>query len=392
MRRTSLSDRGVAALRPRAVRYAYADPEVRGVFIRIQPSGSKSFYAVTLAPGGRQVWTKVGDHPTMPIAEARRRAAAILVRIRDGMPATEPTPDSFGDVAANWFRRHVEANGLRSAAQIRRILDTHVLPKWRDRPMASLKRSDIVSLLDHVEDNHGKRAADLTAAWVQAACNWYAARHDSFVSPFVRGMRRDNPTARARTRILDDAELRAVWAAADGTFGAFIKLALLTGQRSTKIRTMKWDDLDLEAGVWRIRTEKREKANAGTLRLPAAAMAIIKALPRAGAFVFQGRADNPVDLYSKSYREFLAKLPAGMPAFVIHDLRRTSRSLMSRAGIEHNVAERVLGHRVGTVVSATYDRHKFEKEMGAALASLATLIGAIVDPQPNVNPAEAEER
>ena len=73
---------------------------------------------------------------------------------------------------------------------------------------------------------------------------------------------------RARRRILDDDEVRAVWAAcADlGTFGAILKILLLTGQRRDKVVTMKWDDL--VDGEWRIATAPREKSNSGSLRLP----------------------------------------------------------------------------------------------------------------------------
>jgi hypothetical protein len=46
--RKTLSDKGVAALKPRAGRYAFPDPELRGHYVRVQPSGAKSFVAVTL--------------------------------------------------------------------------------------------------------------------------------------------------------------------------------------------------------------------------------------------------------------------------------------------------------------------------------------------------------
>ena len=38
--RKSLTDKGVAALKPRATRYAFPDPEMRGHYVRVQPSGA----------------------------------------------------------------------------------------------------------------------------------------------------------------------------------------------------------------------------------------------------------------------------------------------------------------------------------------------------------------
>jgi hypothetical protein len=98
--RKSMSDRGVAAIRPRAARYAVPDPELRGHWIRIQPSGSKSFWTVTRNPQGKQVWTLLG--PTdMGIEQSREKARLILARVRDGLPAFEPKADSFGKVTAD---------------------------------------------------------------------------------------------------------------------------------------------------------------------------------------------------------------------------------------------------------------------------------------------------
>ena len=75
-----------------------------------------------------------------------------------------------------------------------------------------------------------------------------------------------------------------MWRAAEknGQFGAFVRLALLTGQRRAKLATMRWSDID-EDGVWTIPTEAREKGNPGSLALPPARADIIRAQPRSRA-------------------------------------------------------------------------------------------------------------
>jgi integrase len=67
----------------------------------------------------------------------------------------------------------------------------------------------------------------------------------------------------------------------------------------------------------------------------------------------------------------------------LHDLRRTARSLMSRAGISSDHAERALGHVIGGVRSV-YDRHKFLEEKKRAFEALASLLEQILNPAPNV--------
>ena len=275
-----MSDKGVAALRPRAARYAISDPELNGLWVRVQPSGGKSYATVARSPDGKQIWTTIGSTDAMLIEKAREAAREILQRVRAGLPAVEPKAETFGAVVATWRKRHVEANGLRSAREINRLLDTHMLPAWRDRPIASIRRGDVTTLLDHVEDHHGARAADYILNITRSIMNWRASRSDDYNPPvFSRGMKRQKVAA--RSRVLNDDEIRAVWQAAEsqpGAFAAIVRLCLLTAQRSRKVAAMKWEDI--EAGVWSVPKEAREKDTGGALALPSAALAIIDAQPR----------------------------------------------------------------------------------------------------------------
>src|SRR5262245_35594548 len=152
--RKSLTDRGVAALKPRAQRYAFPDPQLAGHFVRVQPSGARSFVAVTRNPAGKQIWTTIGDSDVISIADAREQAREVIKRVRTVLPAIVPRVETFAAVAANWMKRHVEGNGLRSALEINRLLNLHVLPEWGDRELTGIRRSDVAALLDHVEDEH----------------------------------------------------------------------------------------------------------------------------------------------------------------------------------------------------------------------------------------------
>jgi hypothetical protein len=68
-----------------------------------------------------------------------------------------------------------------------------------------------------------------------------------------------------------------------------------------------------------------------------------------------------------------------------HDLRRTGRSLMSRAGISSDIAEHCLG-RALTGVRGFYDRFAYYDEKKQAFEPLAAQIERIVSPQQNVIP------
>jgi integrase len=194
-------------------------------------------------------------------------------------------------------------------------------------------------------------------------------------------MRRTSPKERQRSRILDDAELRKIWRVAEenGTFGAFVRLLLLTAQRRRKVAAMRWGDITVD-GTWTIPVEEREKGTAGELVLPPAALDIIRAQPRLGdnPYILAGRGNGPINAFSKPKRLFDGKLEDVAP-WTLHDLRRSARSLMSRAGIRPDVAERVLGHAIEGV-EGVYDRHSYAAEKADALKRLAALIASIVRP------------
>ncbi len=85
--RKTLSDKGVTALRPRTKRYAFPDPELRGHYVRVQPSGAKAFVTVARSPTGKQIWTTIGATDLFSIDEARTKARQVIKRVRIGLPA-----------------------------------------------------------------------------------------------------------------------------------------------------------------------------------------------------------------------------------------------------------------------------------------------------------------
>jgi len=381
--RKTLTDKGVAALKPRQEMYRHADPEMRLHYVKVEASGVKTFWVVPRNPSGQQKWTKVGDADVISIAASRKRAGKIIERVRAGLPAEETAGDSFADISANWFKRHVEKKGLRTAPEIRRLLDKHILPAWGDRPFTSIRRSDVTGLLDDVEDNNGPRQADCVLDVLRAVMFWHSARHDDYIPPIVRGMRRQSTKAQARSRVLSDLELRKLWAKAEGTFGSIIKIALLSAQRRDKIINMKWNDI--ENGIWTVPTDMREKGNIGSVALPRMALDIINAQPRlaSNGHVFSGRGSGPFNSFSKPKLRLDAQLK--IPAWKFHDLRRTSRSLLSRCGVSSEHAERVMGH-VLPGIESTYNRFAFDNEKKIALEKLATLLDGIIHQRENVLP------
>jgi integrase len=378
-RRKQLTDLMVAALPRRRAPYFFPDVELPKHGIRIRPVGPGTYTVITRDIYKKQRWVKIGNTAEMTIKEARAKARKVIERVEAGLAPVETKlqPDSVEDIAQQWLARHVEGSKLRTAVEMRRIAEHHIIKHWRKRIFVDIGRTDISALLDHVEDNHGARTADTVLTVLRSMAVWHAKRVDGYLLPFVRGMQRVPSKTGERERVLSDAELKKVWDTAGdaGAFGALVRLLLCVGQRLSKVVDIRHSDI--ADGVWTIRTEKDEKGNAGKLLLPPLALEIIEAQPRfvGNDFVF---GQNHAGFNTRHKRMFDAK--SGVLDWVLHDLRRTAKTLMSRVGVLPHISEHILGHKVGKKIERNYDKHDYTNEKADGLRRLAAEIERIVNP------------
>src|SRR4029078_7630781 len=156
-----------------------------------------------------------------------------------------------------------------------------------------------------------------------------------------------------------------------------VKMLLLTAQRRKSCWWMKWEDVSVD-GTWLVKNGvKREKGTGGELVLPSMAVDILRSRPRLNSNpnVFAGRRDG----YFIGWGKAKAALDAatGITGWILHDCRRTARSLMSPAGVRPDISERVIGH-VQQGVLGTYDRHAYKEQKHETLRMLAGLVESIL--------------
>ena len=205
-------------------------------------------------------------------------------------------------------------------------------------------------------------------------------------------MKRTSTKERARSRILTDDELRAVWKVAGEleVFGGFVRLLLTTAARRAEAAKMTWDEI--ENADW-VLPAARSKNGVPLVRpLSQAARAAVDAQHKilGCPFVFTAKGKRPLNDYVRPKRKIDAA--SGVTGWTLHDLRRTARSLMSRAGVNADVAEMCLGHTLAGV-RGTYDRHSYHAEKKHAFEALAAQIGRIASPpEDNVTPLRKKKR
>ena len=379
-----LTAKTIENLRPRPQRREISDGG-SGLWLVLQPSGAKS-WAVRYRYDGRPAKLTLGSWPALTLAAARKNAADALHELAQGRDpvatrkaakrdAAAAKANTLAAVVAEYLKR--EGGKLRTLDQRVSILNRLILPVLGTRPIEDIKRSEIVRLLDGIEDRNGERMCDVALAVLRRIMAWHATRSDTFVPPIVRGMSRQNVAEHRRSRILDDDELRRLWVAtADGQpFSNLARFLLLSACRRNEAAAMRWTEIT--DGVWTLPASRSKTKTEIVRPLSKAAQAVLAAQPHDSEWVFTTTRVGPL----KQFAAPKAKLDAvaGLSGYRLHDLRRTARSLLSRAGINPDIAERCLGHAL-PAIRATYDRHRYLDEMAHAFEALASLIERIVNP------------
>ncbi|SEB94077.1 tyrosine-type recombinase/integrase [Bradyrhizobium erythrophlei] len=388
------------------------DTEIKGFVARALPSGKVSYGFRYRNGGGASKWLSLGIHGSAFTAEqartlAKKRAGEVADN-RDPVAEQEQArseakkeklsgTNTVNAILDAFVKRH--ASKLRSQDQIEHAFDAYVRPKLGPKSIYEVKRSEIVIMLDGVEDEAGPVMADRVLAHVRKAFNWQAARDDEFKSPIVRGMARTKPKERARKRTLADEEIRDVWKALDNAVEAnavppcyprFVKSLMVCATRRTESARMHSSEID--GDVWTIPGERYKTKLDHVVPLTASMRALIGEKPKGNNsnswFVFStthgARAFSGFSKAKKALDSEIAKIRKvekrdAMPRWTLHDLRRTARSLMSRAKVPTDHAERVLGHVIGGV-RETYDRYEYLDEKRDALEKLAGLVELILNP------------
>jgi integrase len=157
----------------------------------------------------------------------------------------------------------------------------------------------------------------------------------------------------SKGRALDDAAIRTLWASAgaQGPLGGLLQLAMLTGLRRSELSGLRWASV-LEDRIV-IAAEHGKTGVAHSVPLTTAMSRVLEAQPRTtSSLVFPGRGNVRLAGWSKSVPH--ASAVSGVD-FKLHDLRRTTRTLMSRLGVAEDVAELSIGH-VRRGLLATYNK------------------------------------
>jgi integrase len=388
--------------------YDIRDTEIRGLRVRVMPSGERTFvllarYKHGCAPTRRAL----GGYPALGLAEAREKAREWRLLISRGIdPAQEQArkraaelrkqKTTFLAVAEDFIREKLTSE--RKRREVERDIRREFIPVWGARPITDITALDVRALIKRVRDEGKTYQAHNLLGHVRRLYNWAIGQHVYGIesSPCDRLKPREIiGEKKERTRILNDAELRAAWRAADQIgypYGPVFKLLMLTGQRKSEVAEARWSEFDLSKQIWTIPVERMKAGAAHVVPLSDNAMAILKPLPRfdGGDYLFSVQfGKRPVAAFSAAKLQFDAEMlkalredePKGkLSGFVIHDIRRTVRTGLSAIpNISDLVRELVIGH-TKPGLHKVYDQYAYLDEKRFALDAWAARLRSIIEP------------
>jgi integrase len=356
--------------------------------------GTKSFRAHTYDyHTHKTIITKVGVFPDFGVEDARKAALAVFYNpVKHGL-GQEQQVGSFADAAERWFEAEIKGKAI-TEREIGRKLDKYILPVLGSEQFTNIERADVVRFLDKIEADHGAAQANGCLTTISAIVNWQALRvKGDYQPPLLRKLKKKTKAGKGRERVLSAEELRKVWHAAvtmnttppQKAFNGLVRLAILTAQRRDKLMTLRWDHI--RDGVWTVqRTDEREKGTPKALVLPQLALDVLAEQPRVNDYVL------PVASMGR-YKRLLDQA-SGVTGWTIQDLRRTTRTFLSKSalGVDYVVAEKLLGHELGTSVARVYEHHDFRDELAAALANWAKYLQEVILPEPTAKVAKLEPK
>jgi integrase len=195
----------------------------------VQPSGHLAWKVVYSIRGRGPRWYHLGDGRAIPLADARKLAAGIMVQVAAG---ADPHADrlalrgrgTFGEVAGRYVEEYAKKKN-KSWKQADALVTKHLLPRWGRLDVGAIRRADVKAAIAAIP----KPALANQVLKVAGPIFSWAVRQEIITANPCTGIEAHD--MRSRERILSDSEIVAFWPC----LTAPLKLVLLTGQRPGEV-------------------------------------------------------------------------------------------------------------------------------------------------------------
>lgn len=370
----------LSALKPSDKRREIFDTGEKGLAIRVNTSGKKTFF-LRYRFGGRMKRITIGPFPAMELAVARRRARSLKVQINDG---EDPQGDKYSkkysqsnitvrQLAELFKKEHFPKLKDSTRRDYKSRIDKHIIPEFGNIALKDVQRGHIKQFLKKIAESRPIHANRIQAVFSKMFS--YAVNEELTTNHPLKTLQKPGKEKR-RDRFYEKQEIRALWDAFEQLnepLQSLFKILLLTGQRIGEASRMRWKDIDTTQGTWVIPEVETKAGRTHAVPITEDVAEILESLHTLtghNEYVFTSPLNEEMHIYY--FRDVTTKIRtiSEVSDFRPHDLRRTAATYMAELGTDRTTLGKILNHRGlsgDSHVTSIYDRHDYMKEKRSAL-------------------------
>ena len=378
----ALTEQRVADLKATGSTIYVNDARMPGLSVRITKAGVKS-YVFTKKVNGKFLRVTLGKVGGMTLNAARTATSAHHGDIAKGVDVAaarrgaKAAAKLKATTLADAYERFLTLKERRASTvkDYKMLWRLHLSDRLKRKPLADITSSDVEKLKTEVG-----RKTPRTANKVVVLLSAIMSKCGRWADNPARGIERFEE--RVRTRRLSADELARLWKALDAAEGSlwadFFMVLIVTGARREALCSMRWQDLDLAAGVWVVPAIWSKNRHEMAVPLTSIAVKVLQRRQESrtrspwvwpSALAKVGHVVNP----EKPWRRFLKAAEIKENAS-LHDVRRTLGSSLAKSGATAAIISKALGH-----VSPQSARAYVHLDVEPARAAIEKALGMVRD-------------
>lgn len=354
----------------------YFDEKIKGLILRVYPSGQKT-WSVRTRRGAAKKRVTIGDAQYVCLADARDAAIKAIAESLNlnADDIVQRREFVFDEVCQEYLERHAMVK-KKSWREDERRIQKDLLPVFRGRLVREITRREIIEFLDTVKDEGHKIKVNRVHELIRKIFNFAVDREIIETSPCNRIPKMAVETS--RSRVLDEEEIIKVKTAIEqmkSPIRELMKFYLMTGQRAVEIKFAERSHFNFEKGVWTIPAaiskNKKDHQLPITIEMNALLTECLKK-SRESKWMFPSPRlyrrngvfrDESIHNIQKAIQRLRAMSGVN---FNGHDFRRTMATWLASQKVSRSVIGKLLNH-TDKSITAVYDRYTYLPEKNEAL-------------------------
>jgi integrase len=386
-----LNDAKLRSLKPRERPYEKADGN--GLFVEVLPAGTIAWrYRYWLH--GRREKVSFGTWPATSLKAARLAHLEARAAVERGESPAKAKKDRKAAARAELSNQTLVSKFVevfvqdkvrpvrKNPVQVERYIELDILPELGDQPMGSVTATDAWKVIDRLRHRGAEQAAIQVHGIMKRMFRYAVARNVIPYSPIEAIRSKEVGLAGARDRVLSKDELgealrRVYESGRDRAHKLAFHLLAITMTRRSELVHARWDDIDLEAKEWRIPAERSKNGIAHIVYLSSQAATMfedLRSLAGKSEWVFPMRKDPRRPIAVSTLNASMTYVDWGkIPAFVLHDLRRTAATHLHEMNYSSEVVHAALNHK-RSGVRGIYNRAQYAEQRRQMLQHWADVV------------------